>query len=54
MHEKTISFKLNELECRLDILSSDIDTAISLQSDLDLYDPTNDDRADLEDICVTM
>ena len=52
-HGKTISFNPNELECRLDILSSYIDTAMSLQTDLVLYDPTNDDRANLKDICVT-
>ena len=43
----------NELKCRLDILSSYIDIAMSLQSDLDLHDPTNDNKADLEDIPVT-
>ena len=42
-----------ELECRLDILKSYIDQAMKLQSDVDNLDSDNDDRAELEDLCVT-
>ena len=52
-YDKTISLNPNQLECRLDILKSYIDTAMSLQSDLDFHDPKNDDRAELEEIWMT-
>ena len=42
-----------ELECRLDILKSYIDQAMKLQSDVDNLDSDNDDRAELENLCVT-
>ena len=53
VYDKTISFNPNELECWLDILKAYIDTTMSLQSDLDVYNPTNDDRVELVDICLT-
>ncbi|XP_037819937.1 uncharacterized protein LOC119609284 [Lucilia sericata] len=52
IREKTISFNPIELECRLDILTSYIDQAMKLQSEVDNLDPNNDDRAELENICV--
>ena len=51
--DKTISFNATELECRLDILKSYIDKAMALQSEIDELSPDNDDRAELEDVCVT-
>ena len=51
--EKTISFNPIELECRLDILKNYIDQAIKLQSDMGNLDPENNDRVELEDICVS-
>ena len=51
--EKTISFNQIELECWLDILKNYIDKAMKLQSFVDNLDPENNDRPELEDICVT-
>ncbi|XP_037823707.1 uncharacterized protein LOC119612057 [Lucilia sericata] len=51
--EKTISFNPFEIECRLEILKDHIDQAMEFQSQLDILDPTNDDRSELENLCVT-
>ncbi|XP_065368955.1 uncharacterized protein LOC135961383 [Calliphora vicina] len=51
--EKTISFNTFEIDCRLEILKDHIAQAMEFQSELDILDPTNDDRSELEDLCVT-
>ncbi|XP_046803876.1 uncharacterized protein LOC124419278 [Lucilia cuprina] len=51
--EKTISFNLLELECRLDILNSYIEQAMTYQSEIDILDPENDERSAVEDLCVS-
>lgn len=52
--EKTISFNPNEIKYRLEILDQYIDQAMVYQSEIDVLDPSNNDRADLEDLCVTI
>lgn len=51
--EKTISFKPSEIQCRLEILNQYIEQAMTYQSEIDVLDPSNKERADLEDLCVT-
>ncbi|KAI8115028.1 hypothetical protein CVS40_12704 [Lucilia cuprina] len=51
--EKTIYFNPLELECRLDILNSYIEQAMTYQSEIDILDPENDERSAVEDLCVS-
>ena len=51
--DRTISTNPIELECRLDILNSYIEQAMVMQSEIDIIDPTNDGRSELEDLCVS-
>ncbi|KAI8129104.1 hypothetical protein CVS40_0912 [Lucilia cuprina] len=51
--EKTISFNPLELECRLDILNSYIEQAMTYQSEIDILDPENDERSAVENLCVS-
>ncbi|XP_075163365.1 uncharacterized protein LOC142235999 [Haematobia irritans] len=51
--DKTISFNPIEIECRMEILNSYINTLMAHQSELDLLDPTNGERASVEDLCVS-
>ncbi|XP_065368751.1 uncharacterized protein LOC135961183 [Calliphora vicina] len=53
IREKTISFNPIELECRLDILNSYIEQAMTYQSEIDILDPENEDRSAVEDLCVS-
>ncbi|XP_065368808.1 uncharacterized protein LOC135961242 [Calliphora vicina] len=51
--EKTISFNQNELHCRLEILNSYIEDVMDIQTEIDILDPSNDERSDLENLCVS-
>lgn len=53
IEEKTISFHVHDLEGRLDILNSYVHEAMVFQSEIDMLDPLNDERADLEDLCIS-
>lgn len=50
---KTISFNPFEIECRLEILQEYITKAMNYQSELENLDPSNDERSELENLCVS-
>ncbi|KAI8116345.1 hypothetical protein CVS40_11573 [Lucilia cuprina] len=43
-----------KIECRLEILKDHIDQAMEFQSQLDILDPTNDDRSELENLLLSL
>ena len=51
--ERRISLDPIELECRLDILNNYIDQVMCLQSEIEDTTPMNDQRFEIESICVS-
>ncbi|XP_041451933.1 uncharacterized protein LOC121405335 [Drosophila obscura] len=50
--EGSISLDPLQIQCRLEVLNSYIEKAMALQSEIDVLDPDNSDRAALEETCV--